>query len=79
MVFSTAITSFAYMPLLPVKTDRSVPLDKVFDVMNVIKSLKVSRPVKRGEVLVGKIAGTSANLVATSDMFLVQKEVSRDE
>jgi CxxC motif-containing protein/thioredoxin reductase len=79
MVFSTVITSFAYMPLLPVKTDRSVPLDKVFDVMNVIKSLKVSRPVKRGEVLVGKIAGTSANLVATSDMFLVQKEVSRDE
>lgn len=78
MVFSTVLTAFGYMQLLPVKTDRPVPLDKVFDVMDAVKSLKVSRPVRRGEVLIRGIAGTSADLVATSDMILA-REMSGDE
>ena len=54
--------------LLPIRSDHPLPKEKVFDCMDVIRSLCVKRPVKQYDVLVADICGTGVNMVATKDM-----------
>ena len=53
---------------LPVRTDRPIPKDKLLDCMAVIHSHREKSPVRAGQVLIGNIAGTGANIIATRDM-----------
>lgn len=50
---------------LPVKTDRPIPKDKMFEVMAEIAGVRVKAPVAVGQVLIENVAGTGGNLVAT--------------
>ena len=50
-----------------VKTVPEIPKDKIFDVMEVIKNKKALHPVKIGDILVERIAGTESKLIATSN------------
>jgi len=59
------------LPLVSVKTDKPIPKSLIPQLMELVKSLSVSAPVKIGQVLVPNILGTPANLVAT-------KTVGRD-
>ena len=54
--------------LLPIRSDKPVPKEKLFDCMAVIRSLNVKRPVKQYDVLAADICGTGVNMVATKDM-----------
>lgn len=54
--------------LLPVRSSAPVPKEKLFDCMNVIRSVEQPRPVKRYEVVVPNICGTGADIVATKDV-----------
>lgn len=50
---------------LPVKTDRPIPKDKLFEAMKIVNSLCVNTPVHIGDVLYADLFG--ANLVATAN------------
>jgi CxxC motif-containing protein len=52
---------------LPVKTNAAIPKGLIFQCMEVINSLSISAPVKRGDVLVKNILGTGVDLVACKD------------
>jgi len=54
--------------LLPVRSDKPLPKEKLFDCMAVIRGLCVKRPVKQYDVLAADICGTGVNMVATKDM-----------
>ena len=54
--------------LLPVRSDKPLPKEKLFDCMAVIRSLSVQRPVKQYDILVSDICGTGTNILATKDM-----------
>ncbi len=49
---------------LPVKTDSAIPKGKMMEVMAFLKTVTVTVPVSRGDVLVQDICGTGASLVA---------------
>ena len=53
---------------LPVKTDRPIPKDKMFEVMEEIARVRVKAPVKAGDVLIPHVAGTEGNVVATRSL-----------
>jgi CxxC motif-containing protein len=53
---------------LPVKTTIAVPKQSVKAVNSVIQSLRVTAPIKLGEVLLRDVLGTGADVVATRDM-----------
>lgn len=61
---SIAVEGGAF-PLVSVKTDRSIPLDRIGDVMQAIRSIRVSAPVRIGDILLRKPAGIDCNIVAT--------------
>ena len=58
--------------LLPVKTDRPIPKEKLFEAMKRVNSLSVSAPVQIGDVLLDDLFG--AKLVAAADMSPREKK-----
>lgn len=68
VVTSTIRIDGAMHPRLPVKTDRPLPKEKMFDCMALIDSITVQSPVKVGQVLAANILGTDVNIVAAKNM-----------
>jgi len=54
--------------MLPVKTDRGVDKNKIFDIMRLAYKLAVSPPVQIGQILAENIDGAGANIVATKNI-----------
>ena len=51
--------------LLPVRSNKPVPREKLRACMDVIRGIEVQLPVKRYDVIVADICGTGADIVAT--------------
>ena len=52
-------------PLVSVRTDTPIPLGKIMDVMKEIKKIRVDAPLRIGDHLIERPAGTSCNIIAT--------------
>lgn len=68
MITSTVRVQGAAIPRLPVKTDKPLPKEKMFDCMQLINTLDIQAPVKVGQVLAANILGTDVNIVATKTL-----------
>ncbi len=53
------------MPLVSVKTDRSIPKRLIGEAMKAIKSTSVDAPVKVEDIIIENFLNTGANLIAT--------------
>ncbi|MFW5904384.1 MAG: DUF1667 domain-containing protein [Thermoplasmatota archaeon] len=60
-------------PRLPVRTDDTIPLDKIDDVMDEIRGLVLDAPVKKGDIVMENVAGTSVSMIAERDMERVNR------
>ncbi|WP_283672889.1 DUF1667 domain-containing protein [Butyricicoccus sp. Marseille-Q5471] len=67
VVTSTVRLTGGAAPRLPVKTDKPLPKDKVFDCMALLDAVVAAAPVKVGDVLLANICGTDVNIVATKN------------
>lgn len=54
-------------PVVPVKSNKPVPKDMLFECMKVINSVSVDAPVKLGQVIIENILDTGADIVATNN------------
>lgn len=54
--------------VIPVKTDRTVPKELMFECMKEINKAVVKLPARIGDVAVENILGTGANVVVTANM-----------
>lgn len=54
--------------LLPVRSNRPVPKEKLFDCMAAIRAVQVKLPVKRYDVVIADICGTGVDIVATKTL-----------
>ena len=68
VITSTVRLAGSIHPRLPVKTDRDIPKEKIFEAMALLDAVTVQAPVHTGDVVAAKICGTDANWVATRDM-----------
>lgn len=68
VITSTVRVKGAAIPRLPVKTDKPLAKEKMFDCMELINSLDVQAPVQVGQVLAANILGTDVNIVATKTL-----------
>ena len=55
--------------LLPVRSSKPLPKEKLFDCMNLIRSVQVQLPVSRYDVVISDICGTGVDIVATKDVM----------
>ena len=68
MITSTVRVQGAAISRLPVKTDKPLPKEKMFDCMQLINTLNVQAPVKVGQLLAANILDTDVNIVATKTL-----------
>ncbi len=54
--------------VLPVISEREIPLDLVMNAMDAVRDVKVDAPVRVGDVIVENLAGTGVNLIAARSM-----------
>lgn len=64
---ATVRTTSKKSPLLPVRTNKPIPKDKMKDMMYVIARIIVNKPVKIGQVIEPNIMDMGVNLIATRD------------
>lgn len=64
---SLPVEGSATARMVSVKTSTDVPKAKVFDVVNALAGVKAEAPVRIGDTIVEHVAGTEANIIATSN------------
>lgn len=67
------ITSSLYVenglyPVVSVKTNQDIPKEKIFEILNYLKSIKPQAPIRIGDVIVENILNTGACIVATKNV-----------
>jgi len=58
----------AKWPRLPVRTEESISLDKIKDVMGSVEGVVVEAPIEKGEIIIKDVGGTSVPIIAERDM-----------
>lgn len=62
---STAKVNGGVIARVSVKSDKPIPKEKMFEVMNEINALSLQAPVNIGDILIENVLGTGSNIIAT--------------
>ena len=64
-ILTTIVKLEGQNDLLPVRSNKPVPKEKLFDCMAAIRATEVKLPVSRYDVIIPNICGTGVDIVAT--------------
>lgn len=56
-ICSTVRTAFPDAPVLPVRVSADIPKDRIFDVMDAIRTVTVTERIARGDVVIPNVLG----------------------
>ena len=68
-ICSTVRTAFPDAPVLPVRVSADIPKDRIFDVMDAIRTVTVSERIGRGDVVIPDVLGLGVDVIATSSLL----------
>ena len=55
------------LKIIPVRTDKPIPKERILEAAGEIRKIKVARAVKSGEIIATNILGLRVNLIVTRD------------
>ncbi len=64
---TTVLTEGLALKMLPVRTDRPIPKERIFEAINEIRKIKVNKALRAGDIILGDLLGMGVNLVSTRD------------
>ena|SRR3990167_3098084 len=64
---STVSARSLSLKMIPVRTDKPIPKDKILEAAKEIRKIELDRPVKMGEVIARNLSGLGVDLIATRD------------
>lgn len=64
-IASSVLLEGGKLPLVSVRLTNPVPKEKIFDVMNLIKDIKLNAPVEVGDIVVKGVLGYDSDLIVT--------------
>lgn len=56
------------LPLIPVRSDKPVPKNRLFDCMEYLNDIKVTAPIAMGQILVENILELGINMIASRNL-----------
>lgn len=56
------------LPLIPVRSNNPLPKERIFDCMDYLSKIKISAPIKMGDILVTNILNLDVNIIASRDL-----------
>ena len=65
MLTATAMATGLALKLVPVRTDKPIPKSDIFKAMEEIGKMRITKPVKAGDVIDGNFLGLGVKLLAT--------------
>ena len=68
-ICSTVRTAFPDAPVLPVRVSADIPKDRIFDVMDAIRTVTVTERIARGDVVIPDVLGLGVDVIATSSLL----------
>ncbi len=68
VITSTVRINNAIYNQIPVKTKDAVPKDKIFLIMQELKKITLTSPIKTGDVVIENVLNTKVDIVATRDL-----------
>lgn len=68
VITSTVKIAGAAHSRCPVKTDRDIPKELIFQAMELLNGVQLQSPVHRGDVVISDVLNTGANFIATKNM-----------
>ena len=68
-ICSTVRTAFPDAPVLPVRVSADIPKDRIFDVMDAIRTVTVTERIARGDVVIPNVLGLGVDVIATSSLL----------
>ena len=68
MLTSSVLVKNGEWPLVSVKSSKPVPKNKVFNVLNQIKKVKVNAPISTGQTIIKNVSGTGIDIIATKSI-----------
>lgn len=57
-----------FLPLVPVRTDKPIPKEKLQETLREIAKMNIKAPIKMGDVLIKNVIGLKANIIASRDL-----------
>lgn len=64
-IASSVLVRGGTMPMASVRTDAAIPLSKIFQVMEEIRTMTLEAPVRIGDVVLDGPGGTDCRIIAT--------------
>lgn len=65
VVTSTVVINSSIIKRLPVKTDKPISKELMFDLMKELDKVRICAPIKIGDVVIKNVLGTDVNVIAT--------------
>jgi CxxC motif-containing protein len=57
-----------FLPLIPVRSDKPLPKERLQEALKEIAITKIKAPIKMGDILLKDILGLEANIIASRDL-----------
>lgn len=74
IVTSSVFVDYGEIEVVSVKTQRDIPKEKIFSILNVLKEVRVVAPVHVGDIIIENIVGTGVNIVATKEVEKIKSK-----
>ncbi|MFW9987527.1 MAG: DUF1667 domain-containing protein [Candidatus Odinarchaeota archaeon] len=58
-----------FLPLIPVRSDKPIPKEKLEETLKLIAKTKLKAPIKMGDILLEKVLGLEINIIASRDLI----------
>jgi CxxC motif-containing protein len=72
--FSTSVSvEGGVLPLVSVRLTRSIPREKIFDVMEEIKKIKLKAPVKINQIILENVLNLHSDVIATKNVDSIDR------
>ncbi|MHA1341529.1 MAG: DUF1667 domain-containing protein [Promethearchaeota archaeon] len=68
MLITTMKIKNGILPVIPVRSDKELPKEKIFEAIEVVNNYEVEAPVKMGQVLIENLLNLGINVIASRDM-----------
>ena len=69
---SVVLSQSLSLKMIPVRTDKPIPKSRLFDAMVEVKKIRITRPLKAGDIVAENFLGLQINLIATRDVSLTR-------
>lgn len=58
-----------FLPLIPVRSDKPIPKDRLEETLKLIAKTQTKAPIKMGDILIENVFGLDINIIASRDLI----------